>query len=371
MNPKLSLVVPCYNEAATLETCIERVRAIASAGCSIEILIVDDASSDDSLARAHALAARHPEIRVLAHERNRGKGAALRTGFRHVRGDYVAVQDADLEYDPRDLIRLLEPLEAGTADVVLGSRFLASDGHRVLHFWHSAGNRFLTLLSNAFSDIHLSDIETCYKVFRRDVIQSIEIEEERFGFEPEIVAKLAALRLRIYEVGIHYDGRSYADGKKIRAIDGFRALYCIVRYNARQAPVGLVFLVYGAIGAICVLANLASFALLSAIGRSLVLALGLSYLVAALANYWLCRKLLFPLDAKRGARGEAARYAGIALLGMLIDGVLTARLIDAGGQPLVSKLLAILPFPVLNFLVRRHFVFAAPVRETAGLQAIR
>ena len=233
MIPTLSVVIPCYNESATLEACVARVRAIASSSRSLEIVIVDDASSDDSLARANALSARHPEVRVVAHAINQGKGAALRSGFRHVTGRYVAIQDADLEYDPQDLIRLLEPLEAGKADAVLGSRFLSGGAHRVLYFWHSAGNRFLTLLSNVFTDLNLTDIETCYKVFRRDIIQSIRIEEDRFGFEPEITAKIAKLRCRIFEVGISYYGRTYEEGKKIGWRDGVRAMWCIARYNLR------------------------------------------------------------------------------------------------------------------------------------------
>ncbi len=360
MTPKLSLVVPCYNESATLETCVARILAIASPELTLEIVIVDDASSDDSLARAHSLAARHREIRVFAHERNRGKGAALRTGFRHVTGDFVAVQDADLEYDPRDLVSLLEPLVAGRADVVLGSRFLAGGAHRVLSFWHSAGNRFLTLVSNAFSDLHLTDIETCYKVFARELIQSIEIEEERFGFEPEVVAKLAGRGLRIYEVGIQYAGRTYAEGKKIRASDGFRALYCIVRYNARHAPTALRLLVFAGTAAVNGLLNVGLFALLRGFGGSPWIALALAYAAASVLGFWLCRKLLFPLAAGQSGRPDAIRYAGVALAGMLLDGALTLRLVDWGLPPVLAKLTALLPFPILDFFVRDRFVFAAP-----------
>jgi dolichol-phosphate mannosyltransferase len=231
----LSVVIPCYNETATLAQCVARVRAIASQDLAVEIVIVDDASTDDSLAAAGVLADRHPEIKVYSHEVNQGKGAALRTGFSKVAGDFVAVQDADLEYDPNDLVRLLEPLTAGKADVALGSRYLSTGPHRVLYFWHSVGNQFLTLISNIFTDLNLTDMETCYKVFKREVIQSIEIEEDRFGFEPEIVAKLADRRLRIYEMGISYDGRTYAEGKKIGISDAFRALFIAFLDTTREA----------------------------------------------------------------------------------------------------------------------------------------
>lgn len=353
MTPKLSLVVPCFNESATLERCVARILAIASPSLPLEIVIVDDASRDDSLAIARGLAARHPEIRVLAHERNRGKGAALRTGFEHVTGDFVAVQDADLEYDPRDLVGLLVPLEDGRADAVLGSRYRAEGLRRVRHFWHTAGNRFLTFVSNLFTDLELTDLETCYKVFRRDVIQSIPIEEDRFGFEPEIVAKMAGLRLRIFEASIDYAGRTYAEGKKIRARDGWRALYCIVRYNAGHAPTAMRFGVYAGIAAIAGLVDVALFALLRPVLAADWAALGLAYGVASLVNLSSCRALLFPNPRP----GSLARYALVALVAALVDAGLTLGLVDVGLAPISAKLLALVPFPVLNFALRDRFVF--------------
>ena len=208
---------------------------------------------------ARRLESVHPEIRVFRHEVNRGKGAALRTGFANATGMFVAVQDADLEYDPMDLLGLLKPLVEGKADVVLGSRFLSSGEHRVLYFWHSVGNRVLTLLSNMFTDLNLTDMETCYKVFRRDVLQRVTLRENRFGFEPEIVANIARMRLRIFEMGISYSGRTYEEGKKIGAKDGFRALYCILKYNLPHAPLPFQFAVYLLIGGIAALVNLACF----------------------------------------------------------------------------------------------------------------
>lgn len=222
----LTVVVPCFNEAATIDTLLARV--LASPWTS-EVVVVDDGSTDGTRAKLAALA--DDRVRVILHEVNQGKGAALRTGIAAARADYVIVQDADLEYDPADYAVMVDPLERDVADVVYGSRFLAGRPHRVLYFWHSVGNKLLTLCSNMFTDLNLTDMETCYKAFRRELIQSIDIEEDRFGFEPEVTAKVARSGARIYEVGVSYDGRTYADGKKIGWRDGVRAMVCIVRYS--------------------------------------------------------------------------------------------------------------------------------------------
>jgi hypothetical protein len=225
---RLTVVIPVYNEERYIKDLVLRVQAVA---VEKEIVIVDDCSSDRTYDRLKELEKEHTNIRVFHHEVNQGKGAALRTGIAHATGDLVIIQDADLEYNPNEYPKLMQPIVDGLADVVFGSRFVGGDSHRVLYFWHSLGNRFLTLMSNMFTNLNLTDMETCYKLFRREIIQQIHIEENRFGFEPEITAKVARLRCRIFEVGISYAGRTYEEGKKIGWRDGLRAMWCILKYN--------------------------------------------------------------------------------------------------------------------------------------------
>ncbi len=234
--PKLSIVIPAFNEESTIG---QVVRAVLDAELPTdiqrEVIIVDDCSTDQTAALA-AVAASDLHVSLLRLPENRGKGAALRYGFSKATGDFVVVQDADLEYDPREYVKLLAPLLSGKADVVYGSRFSGGESHRVLFFWHAVGNRFLTLLSNAVTNLNLTDMETCYKMFRANVLQRINLRENRFGFEPEITCKVARLGVRIYEIGITYSGRTYEEGKKIGWRDGIWALWCIIKYGLLRFP---------------------------------------------------------------------------------------------------------------------------------------
>jgi glycosyltransferase involved in cell wall biosynthesis len=228
---RLSVIIPCHNENRTIESIVNAVKA--SPYRDKEIIIVDDFSTD-GCRETLKNKIESEDVRVIYHERNQGKGAALRTGLLHATGDIVIVQDADLEYDPNEYPHILKPILDGKADVVFGSRFVGSGAHRVAYYWHMLGNWILTTLSNMFTNINLTDMETCYKAFRREIIQKITIEENRFGFEPEITAKVAKLKCRIYEVGISYYGRTYEEGKKISWKDGVRAVWCILKYNLRN-----------------------------------------------------------------------------------------------------------------------------------------
>ena len=228
IEPCLSVVMPVFNESDTIASVVKTVLAQRPVQ---QFVIVDDCSTDGTWEKLQPLAQNEPRIKLTRHQINQGKGAALRTGFAHATAPVVIVQDADCEYDPAEYYRLLAPILAGKADVVFGSRFIGSDAHRVLFYWHSLGNKFLTTLSNMASGVNLTDMEVCYKTFRREIIQQIKIEENRFGFEPEITAKVAKLKVRIYEVAVSYYGRTYAEGKKIGWRDGVHALWCIFKYN--------------------------------------------------------------------------------------------------------------------------------------------
>ena len=232
---KLSIVIPAYNEGKTIHLILDKVRAVQLVqNISKEIIIVNDCSKDDTEEAVKRYQTEHPDFHIQyhKHEVNMGKGAALHTGIRLASGDFVIIQDADLEYDPEEYNILLKPLINGFADVVYGSRFMGGKPHRILFFWHTIGNKFLTAMSNALTNLNLTDMETCYKVFRREIIQKVKLKEKRFGFEPEVTARISRIpKIRIYEVGISYYGRTYEEGKKIGWKDGFRAIYCIIKYN--------------------------------------------------------------------------------------------------------------------------------------------
>ncbi len=354
-------MIPCFNERNTLRECLDRVVSINDSDLSLEIIIVDDCSTDGSHAIALELAEKYPEqVTVLGHKKNLGKGAALRTGFAKATGDFVCVQDADLEYDPADLKRLLKPLISGNADVVLGSRFLSIGEHRVLYFWHYLGNRLLTLISNMFTDLNLTDMETGYKIFRRDILQKITIEEDRFGFEPEIVAKIAHMRLRIYETGISYYGRTYGEGKKIRPMDGLRAIYCIMRYNLHRAPLPVQFIAYVFIGGVSAIVNLTVFLGAFSSGYSATVSALSAFVLAAALNYVMCILLLFRHKAKWSTPKELAIYLFVVCVLGILDVELTKFLLAADFAPWMAKSTATLVGLVLNFAGRRLLVFPEP-----------
>jgi glycosyltransferase involved in cell wall biosynthesis len=233
--PKLSIIVPAFNEEATISSILDRLKEVELIGnLKKEIIVVNDYSLDKTEEKVFSYRDANPdlELKYFKHSVNMGKGAALHTGIKEATGDYVIIQDADLEYDPDEFNILLKPMLRGVADVVYGSRFMGGNAHRILFFWHSIGNKFLTFLSNMFTNLNLTDMETCYKLFRREIIQSLSLKERRFGFEPEVTAKVARIpKIRIYEVGISYYGRTFEEGKKINWKDGFRAIYCVIKYN--------------------------------------------------------------------------------------------------------------------------------------------
>jgi len=357
---RLSIVIPCFNEETTLRDCVEKVLDIQDDELSIELIIVDDASEDKSLMIARAIEREYKEVIVLHHETNQGKGAALRTGFKIATGDFVAVQDADLEYDPVDLKKLIQPLINDEADVILGSRFLSTGIHRVFYFWHYMGNRFLTFLSNMFTDLSLTDMETCYKVFKREVIQEIDIEENRFGFEPEIVAKIAHKRLRIFEAGISYRGRTYEEGKKIGIKDGIRALYCVIRYNASHASLFLQFLIYIFIGGTAAMVNLGVFLSLHFAGIKAVFSIPSAFIIAAILNYFLCISILFKHKVKWNFSTEIFLFLILVSSLCVFDYIITTLLLSVSVNPLNAKLTATGLGLLLNFVGRRFLIFPEP-----------
>lgn len=235
MNQTLSIIIPAYNEANTIHLILDKVKAVQLIhDIQKEVIIVNDCSKDQTEEAILSYQKANPDLNIqyFQHEVNRGKGAALHTGIEKASGDYLIIQDADLEYDPQEYNLLLKPITDGFADVVYGSRFMGGNPHRILFFWHSIGNKFLTSLSNAFTNLNLTDMETCYKLFRADIVKGLKLKENRFGFEPEVTAKMSRIpNIRIYEVGISYYGRTYEEGKKIGWQDGFRAIYCILKYN--------------------------------------------------------------------------------------------------------------------------------------------
>ncbi len=230
---KLSIIIPAFNESATIQQILKKIYSTKLIHeISKEVILVNDCSTDNTLALALEIKREYSDLKIINHSHNSGKGFAIRTGIENASGDFIIIQDADTEYDPREYNLLLQPILDGFADVVYGSRFSGGNPHRILFFWHSIGNKFLTFLSNMFTDLNLTDMETCYKLFRAEIIKSIKLRENRFGFEPEVTAKLSRIKgIRIYEVGISYYGRTFSEGKKISWVDGFKAIFCVLKYN--------------------------------------------------------------------------------------------------------------------------------------------
>ena len=361
---KLSLVIPCYNEESTLAEIVSETLKIKRQDLELELLIVDDCSKDGSLVVAESLAREHSEIRICRHEVNRGKGAALRTGFMHATGDFVGVQDADLEYNPQDYLKMIRPLVENRADIVLGSRYLRKDDRIVLKWWHSTMNRFLTLCSNIFTDLDISDMETCYKLFSREVIQKIapKLKEDRFGFEPEVVSEIArCMRFegwRVNEVAIDYRPRTFSEGKKIGWRDGVRALYCIFHYNAPSLPIPMQLAIYFVIGLTAAIVNVIVFKLLTDIaGMKLLPAVGVAFLIAAAVNYLLCIAFLFRHRSRWGGLAELVAYCvSLVCMGLLDYGV-TAGLLACSLSSLWAKIWSNVIGFFGNFFMRKFVVF--------------
>lgn len=357
--PKLSLVIPCYNEENTLEQIVEYVIGLKRETLDLELVIVDDCSTDKSLEKAENLRKKYPEIiQVAKHEVNQGKGAALRTGFILATGDYIGIQDADMEYDPMDYLKMLVPLQEGKADVVYGSRYLKTDMHRVLKCWHSGMNKFLTFASNIFTDLDITDMETCYKLFRRDVIREIapKLKENRFGFEPEVTSLVAEGLYRVYETAISYTPRTVEQGKKIGWKDGVRALYCIFHYNAHKAPVPMQLLIYFFIGAVSAVVNIVAFAFMIKEFNTEWSVL-ISFLIAAAVNYLLCIAILFRHKARWNSWVEILMYLlTLVIMGALDLGV-TRGLVALSFSVMSSKVISTIVGFFGNYFLRKVLVF--------------
>lgn len=355
----LSLIIPCYNEEKTLNRCIERVQAIQTDQVKVECVIVDDCSSDNSLAVAKEIVNKYPNVKLVTHSVNQGKGAALRTGFLQATGDFVGIQDADEEYDPSQYHIMLQPILENKADVVFGSIYLRPDTRRILYFWHTWMNKMLTLATNMFTNLDITDMETCYKLFRRNVIQEIapQLQENRFGFEPEVTVLVSRGKYRVYECAISYNPRSYEEGKKIGWKDGVRALYCILHYGASFAPMPMQILLYLMIGTFSAIINIFSFSMMDGSNIGVSVATITSFAIAAAVNYFLCISILFQHKARWSNAGEIMAYLFTITVMGGIDYFLTSSLIAVGLTALASKIIATSTGLVGNFLFRRYLVF--------------
>ena len=365
---KFSLIVPCYNEENSLRHLVEnkiialREKCEKDFALDLELVIVDDASKDKSLEIAEQLKKEYPWISVYKHAKNQGKGAAIKTGLSYAAGDIIGIQDADEEYNPLNYLTLLKPILEDRADVVYGSRYLKRESHRVLSFWHTLMNKFLTLCSNMFTGLDITDMETCYKLFTKKVAEDLakKLKEKRFGFEPEMTAYVAQGHYRIWECAIEYTPRTYEEGKKITYKDGFHALYCILHYGAPYAPLPMQFLLYLFIGGVCAIANLIFFALFNSYGLLLLYSVWGSFLLAALLNYWLCAIILFKHKAFWNGPMEFLMYLIILIIMGTSDYLLTYMGIKIGMGDISAKLISTIICFIGNFVLRKYLVFPMP-----------
>ena len=356
----LSLIIPCYNEESTIENCVEKVRKInETQNFDLEIVIVNDCSTDKSAEKLKGISAKYPEIKIFTHEKNRGKGAALKTGLLAATGDFIGIQDADDEYNPMEYLELLKPILENKADVVYGSRYLKPGTRRVLYFWHTWMNKSLTVVSNMFTNLDITDMETCYKLFRREVIQEIapKLKEDRFGFEPEITAKIAQGGFRVYETAISYNPRTYEEGKKIGWKDGIRALYCIFHYSAHTAPLPMQILIYLFIGGFSAVVNMLFFAFMINLQIPIEISIISAFIFAAIINYILCILILFRHKARWNTFGEIAMYILSISIMCLVDYGITLGLIGMSFLPFWAKFWAAGFGFIGNFVLRKWLVF--------------
>lgn len=361
----LSLVIPIYNEEKTLYNIVKSTLSIKNNdfftknNLKLELILVDDCSSDNSLKIAHKLADENDEIKIFSHKKNQGKGAALKTGFTNASGDFIGIQDADNEYNPHDYTKMLPLLLENKADVVYGSRYLKQDTRRVLYFWHTFMNKGLTFLTNMYTNLNITDMETCYKLFKKDVIKEIipNLKENRFGFEPEVTIYVAKGKYRVYECAINYNPRTYEEGKKIGAKDGLRALYCILHYGGQYAPLPMQILLYLFIGGLSAVVNIVAFLILTKMFESLVLNIALAFILSALTNYLLCISLLFKHKARWSSFGEIVTYIITLLIMGAFDYYSTYVFLLFGMNNFWAKSLSSLIGVIGNFILRKYFVF--------------
>ncbi|MBQ8847775.1 MAG: bifunctional glycosyltransferase family 2/GtrA family protein [Candidatus Gastranaerophilales bacterium] len=361
----LSLIIPIYNEAKTLDNIVQKIlllendEYIKANDIKLELLLVDDASSDGSFEIAQKIAIKDNRIKAFKHQKNQGKGAALKTGFNYATGDFIGIQDADDEYNPLEYSKLLKTLIENNADVCYGSRYLKQDNRRVLYFWHTFMNKGLTLLTNMYTNLDITDMETCYKLFKKDVIKYIapKLKENRFGFEPEITIHVAKGKYSLYECAISYNPRTYEEGKKIKAKDGLRALYCIFHYGANTAPLPMQFLLYIFIGGLSAIINILAFLIFAKFNSNLILNVALAFIVSALVNYLLCISILFRHKARWNSFGEILTYVITLCIMGFVDYYCTHGLLLFGLSAFWAKTCSNFVGIIGNFLLRKYFVF--------------